>query len=169
MKQIIEERQNDIVIDQLKGCRSGKNTVKPVKERSGGVCAWMTLSGFLIFIKEYIHRETSTEVILDTYEALTRCSARQQYYERLECLGYDAMCNLLGRLLNIANKGWLTPKQSEFWHHLLDRLYCDKFHVSNHKCKYCHIRSKKCLLNPKLSKFKKTFPEDDQNKINDEV
>ena len=166
---IVQERNDDIAIDSLKACRSGKNTIKPQQGRSGGICSWMTLSGFCIELKEYIHRETPTEIILDTVTALTKGPARIQYFQRMESLGYDSMCNLIKRVLKLARRGLLSKEVSHFWSQMLLRTFSDKFHVAKHVCPLCALSSGNCLLNPALPKFKEVFKTNEEAKINDEV
>lgn len=57
LKKLQDERDNDEAIDAMEGCRSGENTIQPDRSRTGGIFIISTLSGFIIKLKEYIHRE----------------------------------------------------------------------------------------------------------------
>ena len=84
MVELQNERDDDELIDNLGGCRSGANTIKPQRDRSGGIFIISTLSGFILMLKEYIHRETSTEVIGDAAKAFSSCDSQINNFERMK-------------------------------------------------------------------------------------
>ena len=78
------EQEDDSYFEELAGCRKGKNATRPKTGWTGGVCNFMTSSGFILFSKELVARETPTQVIFDTMEFFTSSSAAIQFYERAE-------------------------------------------------------------------------------------
>lgn len=159
MKELQDERDNDEVIDNLHGCRSGVNTIKPERGKTGGIFIISTLSGFIIELKEYIHRETSTEVITDTPKAFTTLQSHINYFERLEALGYDNMCNLQTRVHNLGRQSNLSDLEAFFWDDLRSRTFVDRFHIAGHNCPLCSKDHEKCLccFDISLPKFKEIF------------
>ena len=154
---ILNERNNDEVIDELDACRSGANTIKPTKHRTGGILCCSTGSGFIVHLTENVHRETPTEVLIETVDAFTTKPSHIDYLERMEAIGYDNMCGLLSRIYSLGTKKLLTPEQAYFWHEMKCRAFVDSFHISTHKCKLCQKDSNFCVLHPKLPKFKKVL------------
>ena len=179
LKEIQNERMNEEAIDNLEGCRSGQNTIKPKRNRSGGIFMITTLTGLIVELKEYIHAETPTEVIKDAVEAFSSSRSHINYFERLEALGYDNMCNLQKRIHSLGRKGHLTELQAYFWTELLHRTFVDSFHIAKHKCELCSVNhpKKTCCLDGNLTKFKEIRVNYDKKnkqkryytKINDEV
>ena len=174
------ERDDDDVIDSLGGCRKGSNTIKPKRDRTGGLFIISTLSGFIVSLKEYIHRETSTEVLRDVPEAFISCPSHQKYFERMEALGYDNMCNLQNRIHNLGKQGCLSDTQAYVWSELRTCTFVDSFHLAKHTCPLCstkHPDGNFCCFDTKLPKFKeicKNIENYQKNKkyytkINDEV
>lgn len=180
MKDLQNERENDEAIDELEGCRSGANTIKPKRERTGGIFCISTLSGFIIYLKEYIHRETPTEVISDAVKAFSELGSNINYFERLEALGYDNMCNLQARIHNAGKNDEMNDKEAYFWSELYYRTFVDGFHMKTHKCELCDKDHEKgiCCFDTTLPKFKEIMTEYENyckekrmkyTKINDEV
>ena len=157
----IPKRDNDEAIDALEGCRSGANTIKPDRNRTGGIFIISTLSGFIIELKEYIHRETPTEVTSDAVNAFTLLQSHRNYFERLESIGYDNMCNLQKKIHKSGKNGELSEMEAFFWTELLYRTFVDSFHIAKHKCPLCDIKHEAgiCCFNTKLPKFKDIFTE----------
>ena len=150
---ILDERNNDDVIDKLDGCRSGANTIRPSQHRTGGILCCSTVSGFIVHLTENVHRETPTEVLIETVDAFTTKPSHIDYLERMEGIGYDNMCNLLSRIYSLGTKELLTHEQAYFWHEMRCRAFVDSFHISTHKCKLCQKDSNYCTLHPHLPKF----------------
>ena len=151
---ILDERNNDEVIDELNGCRSGANTTRPLQHKTGGILCCSTASGFIVHLTENVHRETPTEVLIETVDAFTTKSSHIDYFERMEAIGYDNMCSLLSRIYSLGTKELLTKEQAYFWHEMRCRAFVDSFHISTHQCKLCKQDSTYCTLHPKLPKFK---------------
>lgn len=183
--EIFREREDDEAIDELKGCRSGENTIRPKRNKTGGIFCISTLSGFIVDLKEYIHRETPTEITSDAVDAFTRTESAIAYFERMEALGFDNMCNLQNKVQNAGKNDLLTDKQAYFWTSMLYRLFVDSFHIFRHVCPLCSIThpSGLCCFDSKLKKFEKVFQHEQKKyksqnlskkkngytKINDEV
>ena len=178
--EIYKEREDDETIDELEGCRSGQNTINPKRNRTGGIFCISTLSGFIIDIREYIHRETPTEITSDAVEAFTSLQSHRNYFERMEALGFDNMCNLQKKIHVSGRNDLLTPLQAYFWHQLKYRTFVDSFHISRHTCPLCHLNHPEglCCLDSSLKKFQKIFKHNEKynekkkmkyTKINDEV
>ena len=174
------ERRYDSVIDELNGCRSGENTIRPFRNRTGGIFCISTLSGFIVRLNEYIHRETPTEVTQDAVKAFTLLPSHQKYFERLEALGYDNMCNLQATVHVAGERRTLNQLQQFFWCEMRFRSFVDSFHIKKHICRLCSLShdEKICCLNSKLEKFKKIFQHEKSRnykkkekytKVNDEV
>ena len=126
---------------------------------TGGIFIISTLTGFIIDLKEYIHRETSTEVMMDAVRAFMSLPSHINYFERLEALGYDNMCNLQGTIHNTGKKGMLNDKEAFFWTEMLYRTFVDSFHIAKHICRLCSIKHPDgtCCFDATLPKFKKIF------------
>ena len=165
---VLDERSNDESIDSLEGCRSGKNTTNPLRHRSGGLLTILTGSGFIVHLTENVHRETPTEVIIETVKAHTKKESHIEYFERCEAVACDNMCNLLERVYSLGKQGLLTNNQIYFWNEMKCRSCVDRFHISTHKCKLCSIESEFCVLHPKLKKFREVLRQK-ENDVNDAV
>ena len=176
------QRYSDDAIDELKGCRSGANTIQPKRDRTGGMFLISTCSGFIVFGKEYIHRETPTEVTTDAVKAFTTTDSCRNYFERLEALGYDNMCSLQRTIHVFGSKDALTPIQSYFWSEFRDRTFVDSFHLAKHICPLCNKSDDKGIhcFDSSLPKFESIFNEYNKfckskgkrmkyTKVNDEV
>ena len=119
-----------------------------------------TCSGFIIYGTEYIHRETPTEVTISAVKAFTAVESNKRYFERLEALGYDNMCNLMRKIHISGREGRLDSLQSFFWSELVNRVFVDGFHLSNHTCPLCDKTRQEgtCFLDTSLPKFDIIFP-----------
>ena len=151
-----------------------------MKNKSGGLFVISTLTGFIVYAKEYTHREIPKEVSMDVVEAFTKKDSNINYFERMEALGYDNMCSLLKTVYKSLRDGKLSELEEFFWNEMGVRAFVDNWHMKNHRCELCskdHEYTAECL-NSKLPKFKKIFRHDKQYKekkkqrdtlINDEV
>lgn len=166
--EIFQQRLHDDIIDDINACRSGANTIPPIKNKSGGLFIISTLTGFIIFSKEYNHREIPTEVAIDTVTAFTKNESNINYFERMEALGYDNMCGLLKTTFKALRDGRLSEIQQYFWNEMSVRCFVDSFHMQTHGCELCsedHPKSAVCLKSS-LSKFKDIFKHKQQDEIN---
>ena len=122
-----------------------------------------TCSGFIIYGTEYIHRETPTEVTIDAVKAFTTLQSNRNYFERLEALGYDNMCNLQATIHSNGRKGHFDSLQAFFWSELADRSFVDGFHLKTHDCELCDINHENgtCCFDTSLDKFKSIFPKEE--------
>jgi hypothetical protein len=157
--QIYQEREDDEVIDDLNGCRSGANTIRPGKHKTGGLFCVSTLTGFIVYCKEYVHRETPTEVAQDAVTAFTTLESNRNYFERMEALGFDNMCNLQRTVKAGITRNSLTRIQKYFWDVMKIRLFVDSFHLATHVCPLCDINHEDgtCIFDTKLKKFENIF------------
>ena len=178
--EIYKEREDDDEIDDLDGCRSGQNTINPKRNRTGGIFCISTLSGLIVDLREYVHRETPTEITSDAVTAFTTLPSHQKYFERMEALGFDNMCNLQKKIHVSGKNDLLTQRQAYFWSTLLYRTFVDSFHTSKHICPLCNKTHPDglCCFDSNLTKFKKIFKNKEKynekkkihyTKINDEV
>ena len=113
-------------------------------------------------------------------EAFTLLESHRRYFERMEALGFDNMCNLQKKIHVSGRNGLLTEKQAYFWHELLYRTFVDSFHIFKHKCPLCNIHHPDglCCFDSNLKKFENIFKHNQKykeqkkmkyTKINDEV
>ena len=139
------EQESEQEINDIKGCRSGENTVQLRKRRTGGTMVLMTASGFVLSLSPILRTESPTEVLL----RIVRTVWMGEDYLEMFCrfctnIGYDMMCNMLKRLLgfkmlDMFNEG---VKDVQFMCYVflafgLHRLFIDRFHSSKHKMKAC--------------------------------
>ena len=160
MNEWLAECDNDEFYNNVKGCRSGSNAALPSAGMSGGVCSFMTLSGFMLAIQPNLYRETPTQVILDLFKCLTQNKATIKYFNIMEAMGWDMMCNILGRLLKLMSKELLSADMLKFWSDdILSRLFVDRFHIAKHVCELCSlhcIHSNDSNIAPKKKPSRKT-------------
>ena len=179
---ILKEREDDDVIDKLESCRSGKNTIKPVGNRTGGILCISTCSGFIINLKEYAHRETCTEVCIDVVETFIGLGKQSHidYFERMDSIGYDHMCGLCKRIISMGKQGLLTSDQIFFWTKMMAAAFSDGFHIQKHICELCHMKyTETVILNGECKKFDNIFrnpqylkmekKKNTYTKVNDEI
>ena len=88
MEKILQlERDDDQYFDELNGCRKGKNAPTPDCGHTGGVNGWFTANGFILKLKENVCRETTTEIIKDTFELFTASLCSIMFYQIMTIFG----------------------------------------------------------------------------------
>ena len=139
-----------------------------MKNKSGGLFVISTLTGFIIYSKEYNHREIPKEVSIDVVDAFTNLNSSINYFERMEALGYDNMCGLLRTTYKALREGRLSEIQEYFWNEMGVRAFVDRFHLKTHGCELCssnHEKSAVCLKSS-LPKFEHIFKQKHKDEIN---
>lgn len=113
-------------------------------------------------------------------KAFTSIQSHRNYFERMEALGFDNMCNLQRKIHISGKNDLLSSLQAYFWDALLHRTFVDSFHISRHICPLCKKNHPEglCCFDSSLKKFEKIFKHNQKykekkkiayTKINDEV
>lgn len=165
---ILREEFDDEFIDSINGCRASDNYKIPSYIVSGGVFAFMSLSGFIISLSEIIHRETTTGIIM-AYISLMDHEFFNNYFERLSSFGIDIICGVFKRLITLCYEKQISDNHIYYWSLIFVCMFIDRFHLKGHKEIRCKsINPKEGLFNSKLIKFKGILNDTDHT-VNDSV
>eukprot|EP01084_Bolivina_argentea_P167751 291067_1 len=157
---ILEDEVNDPEAwDNLEGCRKGHHVFKKnhdinhaVLERSGGIQAWWTQSGYCFSLEEVEYRETATQVIMSLTSILLLCNLTTEWTERMCGIGYDMMCKLFARMITLIMALLLPVTHISLLIHILPYLHIDRWHVLGHVAVLCQVIGG--LFHPFCEKFK---------------
>ena len=151
---LLDSAVNDMFSLTLqRGCRKKQNMKTTTATSTNGLNALFTTTQFCIELREELYTESPTKIIFSIAKALTRNQTGIKYYQRIEALGYDFMCNIYKTLRSLYSAKKLSERERKFWLPLMDRLFIDLFHVRNHKNPICIHNPNTGILNPKLDKF----------------
>ena len=136
----MEERNDDTIWDDTKGCRGSKQIKKAEKykksknphKKTGGVFGIRTASGFVLELKIIHKRETPTNVILDYAKYFTSTADRINYFDRMVGLGYDMACKIIYRLITLFVGYMLPVNYLICWLLIIGSMFIDKMHITGH-------------------------------------
>lgn len=169
---LLDSAVNDMFSLTLqRGCRKKQNMKTTTATSTHGLNALFTTTRFCIELREEVYTESPTKIIFSIAKALTRNQTGIKYYQRIEALGYDFMCNIYKTLRSLYSAKKLSERERKFWLPLMDRLFIDLFHVRNHKNPICIHNPDTGILNPKLDKFNSILITDSKSNkwANDQV
>lgn len=148
------EENNDEYIDSIGACRKSENTIQALPGYTHGVIAWNNCVGYNLLIRPIIHRETTTLIIITFGYLFEYGSIYEHYYNRIHAVGWDVMCGIFLRLVNLMYLKLLDLQMVYAWSLLVLSLFIDKWHIRTHVRLICSLNIETGLFHPELPKFK---------------
>lgn len=119
------------------GCRKEEKYITPPKRVSGGVISVMNHLGFYVDIKQVIHRETPSGIILLFISLISSSGAMRKYFECVNAIGWDIICAIYLTSITIINDGAVSHFGVCILVALMAFFHLDGFHASTHKLWLC--------------------------------
>lgn len=147
------EEDNDEYISALGGCRKAENTPRANRKYTHGVIAWNTATGYVLYIRPILYRETTTFIIISFNNLFLYGKIFEEYFNRIHAVGFDVMCGIFLRLINLISLNLLEPNIIHAWSLIILRLFVDKFHINKHVRILCTLNEQSGMFHPNLYKF----------------
>ena len=171
-----EEQISEKAVDDVGGCRKGKNMVKDKTRKSGGLITFMSCIGFILDLSPVLRTESPTLIFQKLINLLFNDENVGNYFSRCVVVwGWDMMCNMMKRLFGEKMREYLWSGLDDpdnfdkevikiYYIHIafgLHRLFIDayhsKFHTQDECCKSCG------WFNVHHERFKSIFTQKNHN------
>lgn len=151
---MIAEQTDDNYIEDIDACRSAEDTMIPPHAVTGGLLAFYTMTGTMLILREIVHRETNTAILLIFMSQWEYGDLFVDYFSRITAFGFDVACGLWLRIISLSVSGLLTLRQIWFWMLLMPHFFIDRMHIKGHKKSLCNKANSDCLFDSGLPKFR---------------
>lgn len=180
----MEQQTNEETIDDIGGCREGKNMIKNKTKRSGGLLTIQACNGIIFKLIPVLRTESPTLILQKFMECAYDDESLKKYFEHcVVVIGWDMMCNIMRTLLSERMKSFLFPSETNktdqkpddevikiyyiFMTFGLHKVFIDAYHAKFHKRIEC--KCKEGTFNVNNPKFCNIFGSEKNGNISEHL